>query len=139
MKQRNGTTMTLLLEYLDEQEPKSLKLPIDILAWSWGSAGPKALQELSLTKYIGVESPHIMKMISTQQKIKQVTMTAENENTITLVLKNAYFTHQSMGGSGGEERLTENVTLAFSEVEMRTSFVISEVTQTSKASVSNEE
>lgn len=139
MSRTYGSEITLLLEYLDDHEPKSLSIPMEILAWSWGSHGDKELQALSLTKYIGVESPHIMKMVATKQKIKQVTMTVENENTIVLVLTNAHFSHQNIGGSGGESRLTENVCLSFSKIEMKTRFLIDKVAHSSKATVSEED
>lgn len=98
--------------------------PIEVLAWSWGLShgGKAAVQDLSLTKYVGVESPALMKLVATGQKVKSATLTASGTDTSkrqVFTFKNVKFTHLSTGGSGAENTFTENVTLEFDEVEYR--------------------
>ncbi len=138
-----STDMHLQLDGIESYDEKAIRGPFEILAWSWGTSAPSGspekgesasgVQDLSLTKYIGSESPHIMKLISMRKTIKRVTLTITNSNKMIIILKDARFTHQSMGGSGGEDRLTENVTLSFSEIEFQTSFKVEGKDQLSSA------
>lgn len=139
-----STEMHLQLDGIESYDEKAVRGPFEILAWSWGSSAPSGqpndkeqsgVQDLSLTKYIGSESPHIMKLIALRKTIKRVTLTISNSSKMVIILKDARFTHQSMGGSGGEDRLTENVTLSFSEIEMQTSFKVDGKEQPSSAVV----
>jgi type VI secretion system secreted protein Hcp len=105
---------------------------IDVLAWSWGqSQGARTargaqpslcIQDLSLTKYIDAATPElIMKSV-----IGEVTPNAElsvhrtgapPSEYITLKMRNVTVTSISTGGSGGEDRLTENITLRFETMQ----------------------
>lgn len=111
---------------------------IDVLAWSWGAsqsgsfhggggggAGKASFQDISFTKYIDKASTNLLKSVASGQHIKDAILTvrkAGGDNpveyliiTMTGVMVSSY----STGGSGGEERLTENVTLNFAKVEMQ--------------------
>jgi type VI secretion system secreted protein Hcp len=106
---------------------------IDVLAWSWGmsqsgtmhsatggGAGKVDVQDITLTKYVDKSTPTLMKMCATGGHIKDATLTIRKAGGnpleyIIITLKDVLVTNISTGGSGGEERLTETVTLNFAE------------------------
>ncbi|RJQ70901.1 MAG: type VI secretion system tube protein Hcp [Desulfobacteraceae bacterium] len=108
---------------------------IDVLAWSWGisqsgtfhrgsggGAGKANVQDISLTKYIDKASAPLFKSCANGQHIKEALLTVRKAGKdpleyITIKLSPVIVTNVSVGGSGGEDRLTENVTLNFGKVE----------------------
>lgn len=118
-----------------ESEDDAYKDEIDVLSWSWGmsqsgtmhlggggGAGKVSVQDLSFTKYMDKASAPLMLACCTGKHIPNATLVCRKagENpveylklTMTDVLVSSYQT----GGSGGQERLTENVTLNFKEYE----------------------
>jgi type VI secretion system secreted protein Hcp len=112
------------------------KNAMDILAWSWGlsnsgtfhagaggGAGKANFQDISVTKYIDLASPIIMQLCSNGKHLDKGTITVRKagENPLEYLkisLKKIFITSYSTGGSGGEERLTENVSLNFAEVKI---------------------
>ncbi len=113
------------------QGPKN---DIDVLAWSWGmsqsgsmhtggggGAGKANFQDLSFTKYVDSASQALMGALAKGSHTPEVTLLVRKagegqHNYIVIVMKEVIVTSVSTGGSGGEDRLTENVTLNFSEV-----------------------
>ena len=111
------------------------KKAIDVLAWSWGmsqsgsfhvggggGAGKANFQDLSFTKYVDNSSPTLMQMLATGDHIVDGTLTVRKAGKtpleyIKVKMKKIMVTSLSTGGSGGEDKLTENVTLNFAEVE----------------------
>ncbi len=107
---------------------------IDVLAWSWGmsqsgtthtggggGAGKAAFQDLSFTKYIDSASTALMFALSRGTHIPKVTLlvrkAGEGQIKYTqITMEEVMVTSISTGGSGGEDRLTENVTLNFAKV-----------------------
>ena len=107
------------------------KEEIDVLAWSWGAAqsgtthmgsgsgsGKVSVQDLSITKYVDKSSPALMQHCCNGKHIKKGTLVVRKagENPleyITLEMKDIIVSHVSTGGSGGENRITENITLNF--------------------------
>ncbi|QYJ80692.1 type VI secretion system tube protein Hcp [Shewanella acanthi] len=100
---------------------------IDILAWSWGTStdGRRVcIQDLSLTKYTDVASPPLLmsQVSNTHFPTAVLTVSAvgargELINTVVLELTDVYVSSISTGGSWGEDRLTENVTLNFDQLK----------------------
>jgi len=106
---------------------------IDVLAWSWGmsqsgsfhvggggGAGKANFQDISVTKWVDKSSMTLMKHVATGEHIatgKLVVRKAGSKplDYIIIELKKIMITSISTGGSGGEDRLTENVTLNFAE------------------------
>lgn len=98
---------------------------IDVLAWSWGtsSSAQKTVtrcntQDLSFTKYVDTASPVLLAGQLIGTIYPQVTLTVRTAgatpiNTIVIRLFNVRVSSLSTGGSGGEDRLTENVSLYF--------------------------
>jgi type VI secretion system secreted protein Hcp len=119
-----------------EAKDKSHKDDIDILAWSWGAsnagtthmgggggAGKVNMQDLSFTKYIDKASTELFLCTCSGKHITKATLVVRKAGNqpleyLTVTLNDVLVTSYSTGGSGGEDRLTENVTLNFSKVKV---------------------
>lgn len=107
---------------------------IDVLAWSWGmsqsgtthtggggGSGKVSVQDLSFTKYVDSASHALMINCSKGQHINEATLYVrkaagkEPIEYIKLTMKEIIVSSISTGGSGGEDRLTENITLNFAQ------------------------
>jgi len=109
---------------------------IDVLAWSWGASqsgtthmgagggGGKAnIQDLSFTKYIDSSTNALLQRTFDGKHIKEGTLVVRKAggkplDYVIIKMTDIMVTSVSTGGSGGEDRLTENVTLNFSKVEI---------------------
>ena len=107
---------------------------IDVLSWSWGmsqsgsshtgggaGAGKANFQDLSFTKYIDSATQALMGALAKGSHIDKVTLLVRKagegqHNYVQIDMKEVIVSSLSTGGSGGEDRLTENVTLNFAEV-----------------------
>ena len=113
----------------------SKKDGIDILAWSWGmsqsgsfhhgsggGAGKANFQDISITKYVDSSSANLMLYCSQGTHYDKASLVVRKAGGkkpleyIKIEMKKVMVTSVSTGGSGGEDRLTENVTLNFAEV-----------------------
>lgn len=110
---------------------------IPILAWSWGvsnsgdlhsgagsaSGGKANVQDISLTKYVDGCSNALLQACCTGARLTEAWLyvtnaTGQQTDFLKLHLSEGVLvTSLSTGGSGGEDRLTENVTLHFGKVE----------------------
>ena len=107
-----------------ESTSAAYKDAIDVLAWSWGSsrAGTKVnVQDLSFTKYIDRSSPKLFSSVTTGVAVPsaKLTVVRPGENPapfLRLCMTGVRITSISTGGSGGEDRLTENVTVSFATI-----------------------
>jgi type VI secretion system secreted protein Hcp len=119
-----------------EARDKKRGKQIDVLAWSWGmsqsgtthaggggGAGKVSVQDVSVTKWVDKASPILV------QKCCQGTHIEEGELVVrkagdnpleylTITMTDVMVTSVSTGGSGGEDRLTENVSLNFAKVKV---------------------
>ncbi|NDR59046.1 Hcp family type VI secretion system effector [Aliiruegeria sabulilitoris] len=109
---------------------------IDVLAWSWGmsqsgtfhvggggGAGKANFQDLSVTKWVDRSSPVLMLYCSNGDHFSKAVLTVRKAGKdpveyIVITMTDVLITSVSTGGSGGEDRLTENVTLNFRQVEV---------------------
>lgn len=106
------------------------KNAIDVLAWSWGlsysgsthvgggGAGRVMVQDLSLTKYVDKATPALMASLAKGTHTEEMKLTVRREGDkqkkyLEITLKDVFVTSLSTGGSGGEDRLTENISLNF--------------------------
>ncbi|WP_445427717.1 Hcp family type VI secretion system effector [Alishewanella sp. HL-SH05] len=107
---------------------------MDILAWSEGlsnsgtthiggagGAGKSNFTDLSFTKYLDSASPALRLLVANGGRVEKATLIARRAGGsatqyFKIEMKNVIVTSFSAGGSGGEDRLTENVSLNFAEV-----------------------
>jgi len=119
-----------------ESKDKSHGKEIDVLAWSWGmsqsgsfhygaggGAGKVNVQDLSLTKYIDKSSPDLMLACCNGEHMDDAVLTVRKAGKTPLeyykiTMTKVMITAVSTGGSGGEDKLTENVTLNFEKVQV---------------------
>ncbi len=110
---------------------------IDVLAWSWGmsqsatthiggggGSGKVNVQDISFTKYVDKSSPELMKACMTGRHITEATLVVRKAGDkpleyMTIKISDIIVSSVSTGGSGGEDRLTENVSLNFSQVDYK--------------------
>ena len=106
---------------------------IDVLSWNWGmsqsgtthsgrggGAGKVNVQDLSFVHYVDKSSANLMKMCCNGKHFEEATLVVRKAGEMPLeymivTMKNGLISSVSTGGSGGEDRITENVTLNFSE------------------------
>jgi type VI secretion system secreted protein Hcp len=119
-----------------EAQDDKHKDEIDVLAWSWGmsqsgtthmgaggGAGKVNVQDLSFTKYVDKSSPNLIMACCNGKHFKEAKLTVRKAGEkpleyIKLTMKDVIISSLSTGGSGGEDRLTENVTLNFGAFKM---------------------
>ena len=106
---------------------------IQVLSWSWGmsqsgtthqggggGAGKVSVNDLSITKYVDKASANLQLSCCNGKHFKEALLTVRKagENPLEylkITMKEVLIASVSTGGSGGEDRLTENVTLNFAE------------------------
>lgn len=119
-----------------EARDKAHKNEIDVLAWSWGmsqsgsthiggggGAGKVNVQDLSFTKYVDKASANLMLHCCNGKHIGEckVTIRKAGENPVEylkITMTDVLVSSVSTGGSGSEDRLTENITLNFAKVKV---------------------
>lgn len=119
-----------------ESRDKAHKEEIDVLAWSWGmsqsgtghmgggsGAGKVNVNDLSFTKYIDKTSCDLMLTCCNGKHHPEATLVVRKAGEqpleyLKITMKDVIITSVSTGGSGGEDRLTENVTLNFAQVKV---------------------
>jgi type VI secretion system secreted protein Hcp len=118
-----------------ESQDDKHKDEIDILSWSWGvsqsgtmgaggggGAGKASFQDLSVTKWVDQASPKLLSAVSTGKHIKEALLTVRKAGEkpleyLKITLTDCLISSVSTGGSGGEDRLTENISINFGEVK----------------------
>ena len=109
---------------------------IDVLAWSWGmsqsgsthaggggGAGKVSVQDLSFTKWVDSSTHALMQGCCNGKHFKEALLTVRKAGEkpleyIKITMTDVLVTSVSTGGSGGEDRLTENVSLNFAKVKV---------------------
>jgi type VI secretion system secreted protein Hcp len=117
-----------------ESKDKTHKKEIDVLAWSWGMSnsgsahvgggagmGKVNIQDLSFTKYVDSSSPVLALACCNGTHYKEADLVVRKAGGtpveyIKIKLEEVLITGISTGGSGGEDRLTENISLNFGKV-----------------------
>jgi type VI secretion system secreted protein Hcp len=118
-----------------ESRDKTHAGKIDVLAWSWGcsnsgsahmgggaGAGKANVQDLSFTKYVDKSSPTLLLSCLVGKHYPTADLIVRKAGGtpleyIKITLSEVLVTSVSTGGSGGEDRLTENVSLNFAKVK----------------------
>jgi type VI secretion system secreted protein Hcp len=119
-----------------ESLDKKHKDSITVLSWSWGlsqsgsthissggGSGKVNVQDLTFTHYVDKSSPNLIKSCCNGKHFKQALLTVRKAGEhpleyIKITLKDIIVSSLTTGGSGGEDRLTENVTLNFGQFSL---------------------
>ena len=108
-----------------ESQDQAHKDEIDVLAWSWQlsktSAAAPIIRPISVVKYTDSASPALISNLLMGTTAPTATLTVRTVGSIpfeyvVIDLKDVVVTSVSNGGSGTEDRLTEQVYLGFSQV-----------------------
>jgi type VI secretion system secreted protein Hcp len=107
---------------------------MDVLAWSWGlsqsgtthmgsggGGGKVNVQDLSFTKYVDSASPAIAQACCLGTHIPKCVLLCrkaggKQQKYLEITMEEVLVASVSNGGSGGQDRLTENVSLNFGKV-----------------------
>jgi type VI secretion system secreted protein Hcp len=119
-----------------ESRDKVHKKEIDVLAWSWGisnsgsahtgggaGAGKCNIQDISFTKWVDSATPKLALACCDGKHFANATLVVRKAGEkpveyLKIKIEEVLITSISTGGSGGEDRLTENVTLNFAKVSL---------------------
>jgi type VI secretion system secreted protein Hcp len=129
--------MFIKIDTIDgESKDSKHKKEIDVLAWSWGmsnsgsahvgggaGAGKVNVQDLSFTKWVDSATPKLALACCDGKHFKDATLVVRKAGEkpveyVKIKLEEVIITSISHGGSGGEDRLTENITLNFAKVSL---------------------
>ena len=123
-------------EIAGESQDSKHKDEIDVLAWSWGlsqsgsfhsggggGAGKANFQDISVTKWIDKSSATLALYCANGDHFTDAKLVVRKAGKnpleyLTIEMKKVLITSVSTGGSGGEDKLTENLTLNFAEVKV---------------------
>ena len=109
---------------------------IDVLSWNWGlsqsgsfhhggggGAGKADFQDINVTKWIDCSSPVLMLYCANGDHFPSAKLYVRKAGAqpleyLMIEMTDVLVTSVSTGGSGGEDKLTENVTLNFGAVAL---------------------
>lgn len=109
---------------------------IDILAWSWGAsqsgtthigggggAGKVNVQDISLTKWVDRSTPDLFLACCNGKHFPKASLIVRKAGEkpleyLKIHLEDLIISSVSTGGSGGEDRLTENISLNFGKIKV---------------------
>jgi type VI secretion system secreted protein Hcp len=119
-----------------ESKDSKHKDEIDILSFSWGASnsgtthqgggggsGKANIQDLSVTKFTDLSSTSLHLACWNGKHLDEAVLYARKAGEkpleyLTITMNEVLITSISTGGSGGEDRFTENVTLNFAKVKV---------------------
>ncbi len=106
---------------------------IDVLSWSWGASqsgtthsgggggsGKVAVQDIHITKYLDAASSTLFRFSCNGKHVAKGTLLVRKAGEkpvdyLKIDMEEIIITSVTMGGSGGEDRLTENISLNFAK------------------------
>jgi type VI secretion system secreted protein Hcp len=110
---------------------------ISVLAWSWGAsnsgtthissgsgAGKVNVQDISLTKYVDSSSVELFLRTCSGKHFPSAVLTCRKAGDkpleyIIITMTDLMITSYHTGGSGGEDRLTENISINFAKAQVQ--------------------
>jgi type VI secretion system secreted protein Hcp len=119
-----------------EAKDKTHGKEIDVLAWSWGmtqggsmhtaasgKSGKVSVQDLSLTKYVDKASANLMLACCNGKRIDKCNLVVRSAGKdpveyLKITMEDCLIKSISTGGSGGEDKLTENCVINFGKVNV---------------------
>lgn len=128
----------LKLEGINGESKDSVhKDEIDLIGWTWGmenkgtghqgggsGIGKAKFDNISVTKYVDLASMPLLLSCAQGKHVAKATLTMRKAGGtapleyLTIVLEQVLVTHVQHGGSGGDDRTTEMVTLNFEKIHM---------------------
>jgi type VI secretion system secreted protein Hcp len=115
----------------------AFKGKIDVLAWSWGlsqsgsfqmggggGSGKVNVSDISFSKWVDISTPVLMLACANGDHIPKAVLTVRKAgkkplNYIQITMEKIIVSSISTGGSGGEDRLTESVSLNFAKASFK--------------------
>ena len=108
---------------------------IDVLSWSWGAsqsgsmaaggagAGKVSMQDFTFTKSLDKSSPKLFEALATGQHLKEAKLVLRSAGGsqveyLVITLSDVLISSYSTGGSSGEDRPTESISLNFAQIKM---------------------
>lgn len=109
---------------------------IEVLAWSWGmtqsgtmhtgtggGSGRVNVQDLTITKYVDKATPNLMQKCCDGTHYNKATLVVRKAGKdaleyVNLDMFEVIITSISQGASGGQDRVTENVTMNFAKYNL---------------------
>ena len=119
-----------------EAQDSKHKKEIDVLSWSWGmnnsgsahngsgaGAGKANVHDLTFTKWVDTATPTLALACCSGKHFKDATLIIRKAGDkpvehVKINMETVMITSVSTGGSGGEDRLQESVTLNFAKVSL---------------------
>ena len=119
-----------------ESQDAAFKDQIEVFSWSWGvsqtgsasvgggaGAGKASFSDFSFVHNLDKASPNLFKACATGKHYPDATITARKagegqKEYLILKFYDLLISSVQTGGSGGEDRLTENVSINFSQVKV---------------------
>ena len=119
-----------------EAQDAKHKKEIDVLSWSWGvsnsgsahngsgaGAGKANVHDLTFTKWVDSATPKLTLACCSGKHFKDATLVIRKAGDkpveyVKIKMETVLVALVSTGGSGGEDRLTENVTLNFAKLSL---------------------
>ena len=123
-------------EITGEAQDKVHKGEIDVLAWSMGlsnggsfhvggggGSGKANFQDISVTKWIDLSSATLALYCANGQHFEGARLVVRKAGKnpleyLVIEMEKVLITSVSTGGSGGEDRLTENITLNYAKINV---------------------
>lgn len=120
-----------------ESRDKAHKDTIDVLSWSWGlsqsgsmhsggggGSGKASVQDMTITKYIDRSSPDLMLSCCNGTHYKNAKLIVRKAGGtpleyLIITMEKVLVSSIHPGGSGGEDRLTESISLNFGKVHVQ--------------------
>lgn len=109
---------------------------VDILSWSWGAsnhgsmhtgtgggAGKVDVSDLSVTKYVDTATSPILLAVCNGKHVDSAILCVRKAGEkpldyLIITMTDVFFTGYSTGGSGGQDRITETVSMNFAKVKV---------------------
>ena len=129
--------MFMKIETVDgEAQDAKHKKEIDLLSWSWGvsnsgsahngsgaGAGKANVHDLTFTKWVDSATPKLTLACCSGKHFKDATLIIRKAGDkpleyVKIKMETVLVASVSTGGSGGQDRLTENVTLNFAKLSL---------------------
>jgi len=119
-----------------ESTDKAHGKEIDVLSWSWGAsqsgsmamgggggAGKVSMQDFTFTKSLDKSSPKLFEALATGQHLKEAKLVLRSAGGsqleyLVITFSDVLISSYSTGGSSGDDRPTESVSLNFAQIKM---------------------